>query len=338
MHRDKKTGLALGVLLVGIVGAFFFRNEADPNSDIPELEDSKILDDRIAERSVAPYLTGVETEQDEPAEPRSRGLSDDELPSFLREGDQGDFGSPPDPIREQGVAGDDTSGRGASTDSDHNHAWQVSPRDNTRPEQGNADNAQFHVVKQGDTLSALAAKYLGSTRRFLDLYNANTDILKSADDLRVGMKLRIPARSASRQPRARNDGDVISPISESRTTDPPTRRDTNPEAESRSSKTTLKGLFSPAVNPHRSGSSRRRLTQTPPDDVPSIDDDTESENSDDAVDETPQQYTIKSGDSLERIAVRHYGTRSAVQRIFEANRQRLRSPNDLRPGMTIILP
>jgi hypothetical protein len=88
MHRDKKTGLALGVLLVGIVGAFFFRNEADPNSDIPELEDSKILDDRIAERSVVPYLTGVETEQDEPTEPRSRGLSDDEMPSFLRDGGQ----------------------------------------------------------------------------------------------------------------------------------------------------------------------------------------------------------------------------------------------------------
>ena len=32
MHPDKKVGLALGILLIGIVGALFFRNEA-PESD-----------------------------------------------------------------------------------------------------------------------------------------------------------------------------------------------------------------------------------------------------------------------------------------------------------------
>jgi nucleoid-associated protein YgaU len=49
-----------------------------------------------------------------------------------------------------------------------------------------------HTVVKGDTLGAIAKKYLGSTARADDVYNANKDVLKSKDDLKLGQVLRIP--------------------------------------------------------------------------------------------------------------------------------------------------
>ena len=50
MHRDKKLGLALGILLIGAVGAFFFRNETGHPAEIPELENTQAIDEQIREQ------------------------------------------------------------------------------------------------------------------------------------------------------------------------------------------------------------------------------------------------------------------------------------------------
>ncbi len=49
-----------------------------------------------------------------------------------------------------------------------------------------------HTVVKGDTLGAIAKKYLGSATRADDLFAANKDILKSKDALKLGQVLRIP--------------------------------------------------------------------------------------------------------------------------------------------------
>ena len=49
-----------------------------------------------------------------------------------------------------------------------------------------------HTVAKGDTLGAIARKYLGSSARADEIYKANTDVLKTRDDLSVGQVLRIP--------------------------------------------------------------------------------------------------------------------------------------------------
>lgn len=49
-----------------------------------------------------------------------------------------------------------------------------------------------HTVKSGDTLGAIAKKYLGSTTKADALFEANRDQLKSPDALKVGQVLRIP--------------------------------------------------------------------------------------------------------------------------------------------------
>ncbi len=56
VHRDQKIGLALGVLLIGAVAAFFFRNERSTMDGVPVISDVVELDAVIAEKSFRPYL------------------------------------------------------------------------------------------------------------------------------------------------------------------------------------------------------------------------------------------------------------------------------------------
>jgi nucleoid-associated protein YgaU len=51
-----------------------------------------------------------------------------------------------------------------------------------------------HKIGDGDTLSGIAAKYLGRADRYLEIYNANRDVLKSPDLLPIGKTLKIPGQ------------------------------------------------------------------------------------------------------------------------------------------------
>ena len=57
-----------------------------------------------------------------------------------------------------------------------------------------------HTVRSGDTLSDLAAQYLGDPGRWQELYSANRDQLSSPDALDVGMVLKIPGAKGSAAP------------------------------------------------------------------------------------------------------------------------------------------
>lgn len=49
-------------------------------------------------------------------------------------------------------------------------------------------------------------------------------------------------------------------------------------------------------------------------------------------------YTVKSGDNLSKIAREQYGNASMFQRIFEANRPMLKSPDEIYPGQVLRIP
>jgi nucleoid-associated protein YgaU len=49
-------------------------------------------------------------------------------------------------------------------------------------------------------------------------------------------------------------------------------------------------------------------------------------------------YTVKSGDSLSKIAKEHLGDASAYMKIFELNRDQLSDPNLIKPGQVLRLP
>jgi nucleoid-associated protein YgaU len=49
-------------------------------------------------------------------------------------------------------------------------------------------------------------------------------------------------------------------------------------------------------------------------------------------------YTVKPGDTLSKIAKETYGNANDYQKIFEANRDQLRDPNQIRPGQQLKIP
>jgi nucleoid-associated protein YgaU len=57
-----------------------------------------------------------------------------------------------------------------------------------------ANTSYFHVHKvvKGENLSVIAKKYLGGANKYMDIFNANKDILKNPDLIQIGQELKIP--------------------------------------------------------------------------------------------------------------------------------------------------
>ena len=51
-----------------------------------------------------------------------------------------------------------------------------------------------------------------------------------------------------------------------------------------------------------------------------------------------RDYTIQSGDSLSKIARQFYGNANDWQKIYEANKDKIKDPNMIYPGQKIIIP
>ncbi|HWZ94071.1 MAG TPA: LysM peptidoglycan-binding domain-containing protein [Opitutaceae bacterium] len=49
-----------------------------------------------------------------------------------------------------------------------------------------------HTVEKGDTLMNISQHYYGTRSKWRDLYAANRDVMKSENDLKIGMQLKIP--------------------------------------------------------------------------------------------------------------------------------------------------
>ena len=54
--------------------------------------------------------------------------------------------------------------------------------------------ARTHKVVDGDTLAALAERYLGSSLRAGDIFEANRDVLFDPQLLPIGVELKIPLK------------------------------------------------------------------------------------------------------------------------------------------------
>ena len=52
----------------------------------------------------------------------------------------------------------------------------------------------------------------------------------------------------------------------------------------------------------------------------------------------PSTYIIKSGDSLSKIAKKFYGRANDWQKIFEANKDKIKDPDLIYPGQQINIP
>jgi hypothetical protein len=277
MHPDKKVGLALGILLIGITGAFFFRNDApSPKEDTLTLSDPESLDRKASQKPGAPYFPEIETRDTNEEldlanvpEISASGVVPD-VPQVGSTGYRGIFAAPisdgpgsverfadrraPLPGRdldahEGEFVGFDSGGRGET------------PLVAAGQRKSAGSNTDFitHKVVAGDNLSKLAKKYLGSHTEYLTLYEANRDLLASPDDLAPGMQLKIPQGA----------GEGKTPSNPS------------PGAASTSTKTSDSGTVvksrkkSSFVKPDRTsvialGGARRGLSQAPPPNLPRV--------------------------------------------------------------------
>jgi nucleoid-associated protein YgaU len=57
---------------------------------------------------------------------------------------------------------------------------------------GQFDATQYHEVKKGDTLWKIAEQYYGDGNLYKEIFEANKDILKDPNVIKVGQKLKIP--------------------------------------------------------------------------------------------------------------------------------------------------
>jgi len=219
MQRDMKVGMAVGVALIGIVGALFFRREPENKGQEtpPPLQNTEDLDRRIGEKGKAPYIDGVEESPDHavpvpaPQKPASKSTNSD-APRFLtseeearnRESLSRKVVPAPDPIQPVPTKKEET----AAIDPvpAHNQKWvpegPAVKKPGGTPRSGRAGTAagagRTHVIQAGDTLSGLAARYLGSSSRYREIYEANRNVLRSPDDLRDGVTIVIPDGGKSR--------------------------------------------------------------------------------------------------------------------------------------------
>jgi nucleoid-associated protein YgaU len=64
-----------------------------------------------------------------------------------------------------------------------------------------ADAPPVHKIVDGDTLGDIAARYLGSASRAMEIFQANRDVLTDPELLPIGVELKIPARDPGKSGR-----------------------------------------------------------------------------------------------------------------------------------------
>ena len=54
------------------------------------------------------------------------------------------------------------------------------------------DGTQYYVIKSGDTLSGIAKQFYGDGNQYQKIFNANREVIKDANLIFPGQKIRIP--------------------------------------------------------------------------------------------------------------------------------------------------
>ncbi len=65
----------------------------------------------------------------------------------------------------------------------------------TTPAPAAGAQAHTYTVKPGDTLSKIAKEHLGNANAYMEIFNANRDVLQDPDKIKPGMVLKLPAHA-----------------------------------------------------------------------------------------------------------------------------------------------
>lgn len=214
---DRKVGFAMGILLIGVVAALFFRNEPLSVRDAPSIGREELIDSRLRDRNVSVYSEDGDrdTDDEEPSWTLPELLSEFEQhgtgvvlpigsPELTAETPSADADHTPAPVvtHETPLFQPPTARGGPSTaaageadvvDTVGRHPANARTADTKKrpPEKTDYDE---YTVRYGDTLSGIADRLLGSPGRYQEIYDANRDRMDSPDRLKVGAAIRIPRR------------------------------------------------------------------------------------------------------------------------------------------------
>jgi nucleoid-associated protein YgaU len=190
-----------------------------------------------------------------------------------------------------------------------------------------------YVVRDGDDLTGIALKVYGHAGAANAIWEANRDGLTDPQLLPIGMTLRLPPSwtlPATPAGQGGAGGLAIEPAlgtlqntGRSRAMAAP--QPAGPAARDGSGPFWLQGAGASAPSAMLTAGPGQRSGQ-------------ESTAAPAASASRPATVRVGMGDSLESIAHRFYGDRSVASRIWLANRDRLRSPDLLVPGVELRLP
>jgi phage tail protein X len=183
-RRHEKLMLSLGVLLIGMIGALAFR-KAPPPLTTTEPQQEFLASPPAAPPSLIPVAQPLAShllgriEPLAPADPQT-SMTDASEP-WVGGSPLDQLAPPPDPHAIQPVS----------------HQSMV-PVPNPFAQQAQLDPDQLeyrlHQVSDGDTLAGLAARYLGSSKRYQEIFDLNRALLRDPNVLPIGVEIKIPRR------------------------------------------------------------------------------------------------------------------------------------------------
>jgi nucleoid-associated protein YgaU len=213
----------------------------------------------------------------------------------------------------------------------HDVARPTAPVSAIQPAAVSAD----YVVRDGDDLTGIALKVYGHAGAATAIWTANRDRLADPQVLPIGLPLRLPPSwtlPAAHVTQGSGTGHAIEPTFTAAQNGNQARgavanEPGTPAARSGAELSWLEGAPAPSSSPSAiltASPGQRSFPAAAP--APS------------AAAQRPTTVRVGMGDSLESIAVRFYGDRAMAPRIWLANRDRLRSPDLLVPGVELRLP
>jgi len=71
---------------------------------------------------------------------------------------------------------------------------EVSAENIKAPDPAPEQRVEYYVIQKGDTLSKIAKQYLGNAMDYPKIFEANREVIKDADLIYPGQKIRIPLK------------------------------------------------------------------------------------------------------------------------------------------------
>lgn len=184
MHKDLKIGLALGLVLVVIVG---FRLATDPRLS-PK---ARMLHLQEVTAKQGPVVSPNHDAQSEITQ-NNMTLSQYSYIEFPESAP-----APDDLIQNEHFTDESTPVESEVINTQEKQLRinenQSEPTDVSQYVQAEKIKTQrFHIVRKDQNLSAISREYYGSANKWQKIFDANRNVLKDANKVKTGMKLIIP--------------------------------------------------------------------------------------------------------------------------------------------------